>query len=221
MDTHSRVVTRPSSRRNVKYSAPLLLLLLPLLLQPCHRPGPSSLPPPLASRLSAHAVKSSAQQCGPLWARGLIRGGSSSRCPPLPEFQLCQQRCRGVGLNWWTSTEARTGSRANLETLFSFGLYGRAGECQTTRKEMKIFKKKRERTEFIVEDKLKNCPAVVWVKCGYLAQQQGSGTTALFVQHNNGSQKVPFSQLHNTGGSMRASDLSRRSGGRKETNSYT
>lgn len=31
MDTHSRVVTSPSSRRNVKYSAPLLLLLLLLL----------------------------------------------------------------------------------------------------------------------------------------------------------------------------------------------
>lgn len=41
MDTHSRVVTRPSSRRNVKYSAPLLL---PLLLQPRH-PSRPSLPP--------------------------------------------------------------------------------------------------------------------------------------------------------------------------------
>lgn len=59
-------------------------------------------------------------------------------------------------------------------------------------KKWKKLKKKRERTEFIAEDMLKNWPAVGRVENGYLAQQQGSGTTALFVQHNDGSQKVPF-----------------------------
>lgn len=39
---------------------------------------------------------------------------------------------------------------------------------------------------------LKNWPAVGWVENSYLTQQQGSGTTALFVQHNDGSQKVLF-----------------------------
>lgn len=85
-------------------------------------PPVQALPPslPISSRLPAHAVKSSAQQCGPLWARGLIRGGSSSRCPPLPEFQLCQRRCRGVGLNWWTSAEARNGSSGQFGDTFEF-----------------------------------------------------------------------------------------------------
>lgn len=95
-------------------------------------------------------------------------------------------------------------------------------------KKLKKSKRKRERTEFIVEDMLKNWPAVGWVENDYLAQQQGSGTTALFVQHNGGSQKVLFflaaqhrRQRACVREHMRASDLSRRPGRRKETNSYT
>lgn len=36
---------------------------------------------------------------------GANQRGSSSHCPLLPEFQLCQRRCRGVGLNWRTSAK--------------------------------------------------------------------------------------------------------------------
>lgn len=148
MDTQSGVVT---SRHHGEMSS---------ILPWCCRffcslaPGRPSLP--ISSRLPAHAVKSSAQQCTPLWARGLIRGGSSSRCPPLPEFQLCQRRCRGVGLNWRTSTKAQKGSSSQFGDILSFILYGRTVGYQATKNFSLQILKKKEWNAFITKDILRN-----------------------------------------------------------------
>lgn len=97
-----------------------------------------------------------------------------------------------MGLNWRTSAEAQKGSSGQFGDTFEFRPL-RQGFRMPDKKDYYFFSGfKKEWTAFITEGVLKNWAVVGQVGCNYLAQQQGSGTTASFVQHNDASQKVPI-----------------------------